>query len=139
MVFENINAGKMFLNRMYGKYNPQMTMVSKEYLDSEVISKFNVSFEPASVGIEMDGRVSYAYLGDYRVNAKGTKIFELSLKGKDLFVCLDWGGCFNDSRGSHNVKDAKYVFRASSNGGGSGCTFFVLPLDYKQDISEDEI
>ena len=88
--YENINAGKVFLNRWYGKYSPQLTLVSKEALDDEMIQKYAIKFDPAAVGIEFDGSVNSIYSGDFRINAKGTKIFELSLDGKDMLISLGW-------------------------------------------------
>lgn len=79
--------------------------------------------------------------GQFRVNQKGTKIFDLTVVNKnDVLIVIDWGGAFTPTRGiipDFLKPQLKYYYRASSNGGGTGYTYLVLPADKTIKISEE--
>ena len=140
---ENIKLenGK-FLNRLYGKYMPDITLISGVELDDykwkNDFEKFKKEDDRLS-NLLFDGTVK-AVKGFYRENAKGTKIFEISETGNHYLISVDWGGCFNSSRGGCRTPniDFLYQIRKSSNGGGAGGTYYVIDANNKTKLTEDD-
>lgn len=77
--------------------------------------------------------------GKYFVSKKGTKLFKVDPNGPHMLLRDDWGGAFNDYRGGKLPDNQLYYRRASSNGRGSGYDYAVVPIDWKQSISEDDL
>lgn len=76
--------------------------------------------------------------GKYWVSAKGTHCFEVRGDGAHYLCKEDWGG--GGDRGDINQeKGFLYFRRASSNGGGQGNTWFVIPCSYRKAMSEDDL
>ena len=131
-----------------GKYRPGLTFVLDssfeldkdgkvvnpiQYVsDREVTDSFNLDFDGATAII----------FGDFWRSKKSAACFRPKdpLKAKHILVRVDWGGCFNDARGYYGnaVEEcgATYFRRASSNGGGSGYDYWVLPVGYVHQIDK---
>lgn len=80
--------------------------------------------------------------GAYFVSKKGTKCFRVDKNGPHKLVRDDWGGAFNDYRGGSlpvEGKDVLYYKRAKSNGGGMGYDYVVVPRDWKNVLSVEDI
>jgi hypothetical protein len=77
--------------------------------------------------------------GSYFVSKKGTKIFKIDPNGQHMLLRDDWGGAFNDYRGGTLPEDQLYYHRASSNGGGSGYDYAVIPVGWKQVLKEEDL
>ena len=132
---------------LFGKYQPDMTfIVPKEFnlgKDGKPISFLDYVEDHEVTGnmnLNFGGRASFIF-GDYWRSKKGGACFrpKSPLTAKHLLVKVSWGGAFDSTRGSHGVDDALYFRRASSNGGGAGCDYWVLPVGYTRFIRDAEI
>ena len=136
---ENIKLdnGK-FLNRSYGKYEPNITFVSNKEME-KLPWEHN-----KETGKYFDGN-TYSIRGSYRKNGKGTDIFEIGgPTSPHLLLKTSWGGAFNTARGYCNIPNQldHFLFerRASSNGGGAGNTYRVVKVTWNPQgtVSEDD-
>lgn len=107
--------------------------------------KFNPHYTTdfTDMNIEKDGNMSVLY-GNFFVSKKGKNCFRILDRenAEHQLVRIDWGGCFNSTRGHIPEKMEKaslYHRRASSNGGGTGYTYVVLPKDWQAGYTEDDI
>lgn len=125
---------KKWLNKWYGKYMPNLLFIN--YIPEHVWF-FTEPWE-YNLGKITDLRV---IRGKYFKTAKGADAFEASNDGPHLLLSDNWGGAFNNYRGqnSPDPKDCLYQRVASSNGGGSGTTFSIVPFGYKNKISIDNL
>ena len=133
-----LDSNKYLVND-YGKYCSGITFIiaprdipNYEYFTDRRLRE--------SLNIFWDGTPSFMY-GNYWKSKKGSNCFAPCDKGhaKHLLIRLDWGGCFNSSRGSTEVQNTLYSRRASSNGGGTGYSYYIIPIDSKNTYSEDDI
>lgn len=127
-----------YLFKDYGKYCSNLSIIiSKDLVDSE--GNFEFWKSCPSHDLNLDEGQFEKVQGDFFVSKKGTKIFKIKNNGKHLLVRDNWGGCFNNYRGGTLPENQLYFRRASSNGGGSGYDYAVIPLDWKYTISEDDL
>ena len=133
-----LDSNKYLVND-YGKYCSGITFIiaprnipNYEYFKDRRLQE--------SLNILWDGTPSFMY-GNYWKSKKGSNCFAPCDKGhaKHLLIQLDWGGSFNSSRGSSEVQNTLYFRRASSNGGGTGYSYYIIPIDSKNTYSEDDI
>lgn len=91
------------------------------------------------IEIPYSGELIGVVEGQYRKNKKGTDIFDLNRQG-DLLVVVNWGGAHKRSRGIEidKIKNYKYYRHASSDGGGTGTDWLVIPKNFKLELSEDD-
>lgn len=141
-----------FLVNNFGKYSPNITfVVPKTYFldknekpinplkyteDREVTDNMNLDF---------DGSASFIF-GDFWRSKKGGACFrpKSPMQAKHLLICVDWGGCFNSHRGNYpddvkGIDGVLYFRRASSNGGGAGCDYWVVPVGFSRILHIDEV
>lgn len=145
-------AGDGFLVNRFGKYAPNMTfVVGREFeLDSESrpVNPLEMTSDrevTESFNLDLDGKADFLF-GDFWRSKKGGACFRPKdpSRAKHLLVRVDWGGAFDRSRGycGNAVKecDAIYFRVASSNGGGTGYDYWVLPVGYVaiHDAAESE-
>lgn len=124
-----LDNGK-FLIKKHGKYMPNLSFISDiPYLDWQSID---------ATALNLANGKFDCLRGDYFVSKKGTKCFAVKDNGKHLLLRDDWGGAFNSSRG-HNLTEGLYLRRASSNGGGSGYDYAVVPYGWRHKVSVDDI
>ena len=129
----NLQDGK-FLYRWYGKYMPDLLFIN-------AIPEHNwqeVDFREFNLGPIGDLR---QIRGRYFKTQKGANAFEASSQGPHVLLGDNWGGSFNSYRGENSPKaqDCLYQRLASSNRGGSGTTFSVVPIGYKAEYSVNEL
>lgn len=92
----------------------------------------------AEMNIDFNGDES-VLLGEYRVSKNGKPVFELTkpTKARDVMIKINWGGSFNSTSGlgREEAKEigAKFFKRSSSNGGGLGRDYLVLPVGFVKD------
>ena len=138
---ENLKlANGKFLNRVYGKYSPDLIFVSKEPLKDKPYYTNEAYENGEALKKYFDGKVSIVY-GEYRVNKKGNHIFEINENGPHMLICVGWGGAFNKTRGDFllpNEPEWLLYRRKSSNGGGTGNTFYVIDRNHKFEENLDE-
>lgn len=131
--YVELNDGRYLMNS-YGKYSPDLTFINTtpdaRWTDIKALD-LNLP----------EGDLSVMH-GNYFVSKKGTRCFEITPHGRHILVRDSWGGAFNSYRG-HTLPDtdhgALYYRRASSNGGGTGNDFAVLPKDWRNKVSVDDI
>jgi len=133
--FFALEDGKYLVKR-YGKYEPNLTLIVADPSDSEL-----KPFEKGVLNTRVDGTCT-AMRGEYYKSKKGTDCFRVHAGGKHTLIRASWGGAFNDSRGFRDeefIKAAVYYRRASSNGGGTGYDYIIVPVGARREISEDDI
>lgn len=131
-----------FIFNDFGKYCPNLTFViDREFnLDEngKVISPINYIEDREvtdSFNLDLNGEAKILF-GDFWRSQKGGACFRPkdAKKAKHILVRVNWGGAFKSSRGfnGNGVHDcgALYFRCASSNGGGSGCDYWILPVGY---------
>ncbi len=139
-VFATNDGGFLFNDT--GKYRSGLTFVinSSFELDQngEVISPIHFVADREvtdSFNLDLDGDARFLF-GDFWRSRKGAPCFRPKdpAQAKHLLVRVDWGGSFNRTRGYFGdavaERGAIYFRRASSNGGGSGYDYWVLPVGY---------
>ena len=133
-----LDNGKIMIND-YGKYASGITFIVSpgdlpyyEYLQDKDLKE--------SLNVIWQGTPEFMY-GKYWKSKKGSNCFSPCSKkyAKHLLVRLDWGGCFNNTRGYTELQNTLYYKRASSNGGGSGYTYFVIPAESHNTYSEEDL
>ena len=141
-----------FLVNDFGKYRPNITFVISKDVDLNATGKpispmTYVSDREVtdSMNIGFDGDAEFIF-GDFWRSKKGGACFRPKdpMVAKDLLIRVDWGGCFNSHRGVYSedakaIEGVKYFRRASSNGGGAGCDYWVLPVGFFSIVHIDEI
>ena len=137
-----------FLLKHYGKYKSGLGIIipkNSAEVDAEkrYIKLFRaenrISYEELNIGGK--GLVD-AVRGDFFVSKKGTKLFKVNPNGKHYLLKDEWGGCFNNYRGGKlpsTDRGAVYYRCASSNGGGCGNDFSIIPIDWKNTVSEEDL
>lgn len=138
------NSGFIFNDT--GKYRPGLTFVLDSGFeldkDGKVVSPIQYVGDREvtdSFNLDLDGEASILF-GDFWKSQKGAPCFRPKdpMRAKHLLVKVDWGGCFNRSRGvwkeEAEVAGALYFRRASSSGGGYGHDYWVLPVGYVRQL-----
>ena len=98
----------------------------------------------AGMNIDFDGDAEIL-LGNYRLSKNNRPVFEVSTptKAKYVLVRVSWGGAFNNSRGQYDsyAKEigATFFRRSSSNGGGVGNDYWILPVDFVFDMDSRDV
>jgi hypothetical protein len=97
------------------------------------------------MNVDWNGSEIGVVFGDFWWSKKGNPCFrpKSPLDAQHLLICVNWGGAFEDSRGNYpeyaEEVGALYFCRASSNGGGEGCDYWVLPVGFTRVIYDPEI
>lgn len=129
-----LNNGSYLINS-HGKYLPNLTFL----YDKPDFSYIRI--EPKELNLPK-GDMSILY-GNFFISKKGTKCFRIQDNKKlasHILVSDDWGGCFNSYRGNTLPEEqAEYFRRARSNGGGSGVDYAIFPINWKYQLSEEDI
>lgn len=145
------NGGNKFNYVDVGKYNSGITIeIPREWtidkrrnLESPIkyICEKRIT---DGMNIDFDGNASFL-LGKYRLSKNGRPVFEITppTQAKDVMILVDWGGAFNSSRGQYEeyAKEVGATFfrRRSSNGGGAGCDYWILPVGFVKDMSSRDV
>jgi hypothetical protein len=124
-----------FLFNDFGKYRPNICYILDQKLES-------ISDLPWGDGhannYNLEGRSLRVLTGNFWVSKKGNPCFNPCQNGKHHLVREDWGG--GGDRGDlFENKDFLYFRRASSNGGGQGITYAVIPCGWTKKISLEDI
>lgn len=141
--------GTKFTLPLYGKYNPGMTIefsttfirTFKEdgyQVDTQYLCPYEyIKCPELTDGMNMDWNADVKVLfGRFRTSKTGKPVFAITdpIEAHDVLVRADWGGAFSSTRGQYReyegAKAATYFHRASSNGGGTGYDYYVLPVDF---------
>lgn len=135
----------------FGKYRPNMTfIIPKEFF----IDKDGSPIDPISFVSDRDitdnmnigwhGSAEVLF-GDFWRSKKGGACFRPKdpRHARHLLIRVDWGGAFKSTRGvsSDYAEEvgATYFRSASSNGGGTGYDYWVLPVGFTRIIRDEEI
>ena len=145
------NGTKKFNILDVGKYNSGITIeVPQEWnIDKKRNPESPINYVEAraltdGMNIDFDGTASVLF-GKYRLSKNGRPVFELTepTKAKDVMIEVSWGGAFEKSRGQDNryaeEVGATFFTRRSSNGGGAGCDYWILPVDFVMDMEPRDV
>lgn len=148
-VFYNGNSKFNVLD--VGKYRsgitievPQEWTINKKNSPESPIKYIECKELTDGMNIDFDGEASLL-LGRYRLSKNNKPVFELTepVEAKDVLIRVDWGGAFNKTRGQTNsyAKEigATFFIEKSSNGGGTGYDYWVLPVGFVKDKEERDI
>lgn len=153
-----LNTDKVFLNGKNkfnvfdgGKYNSGFTIVIPQEWDLNVDEKPEnpINYKECKeltdgMNVDFDGEASIL-LGKYRKSQNGKPVFEITepIDAKDTLISVSWGGSFNHTQGQSGeyAKEvgAKAFVRCSSNGGGLGTDYWVLPVDFVKDMGKRDV
>jgi len=127
-----LNDGK-FLLKDFGKYRTDLLIIS----DNPEINYEKIS--PQEFNLDK-GDLTFIK-GTFFVTKKGANAFRIEEKGNHLLLRDDWGGAFNRYRGGSlfELDNLLYKRRASSNGGGTGYDYVVVPVGTKYEISIEDL
>ena len=138
-----------YLLKHYGKYNSNLGIIVPKsdshigpYGDDKKIRLFQEPDMLEKSIFNLGSGTLDSIRGEYFVSKKGTKLFRVNPNGPHVLLRDDWGGAFNSYRGGKLPtieKGALYYRRASSNGGGTGYDYCVVPIDWKLEISEEDL
>jgi len=123
-----------FLMNRYGKYEPNLSFLSYvPEVEYDTVSARDLNFEKWKFGV---------VYWDFFVSKKWTKCFRILPKEKAKHVLIrdDWWGAFEKYRWRTLPEDkAIYYRRASSNGWGAWYDYGVYDVNFKNEVSEDDI
>lgn len=139
----------------FGKYRPGVTFVVPDQwtLDDNKIIESPIRWHSVpeltdNMNIDFDSSNVEVVFGEHWTSKGGNPVFKITepTKAKQVLICAGWGGAFDSSRGHSknyaNEIGADYFRRASSNGGGCGYDYYILPVDFvafsneNRDVSE---
>lgn len=125
-----------------GKYNsgitievPQDWVIGSDRKPENPIRYIESKELTDGMNIDFDGSTSIL-LGNYRLSKNGRPVFELTdpTKAQDVLIRTSWGGPFNKTRGQSKSYaeevGALFFISRSSNGGGAGSDYWILPVDF---------
>lgn len=134
-----------------GKYNsgitievPQEWTINESRKPESPINYISAEELTDGMNIDFDGTASIL-LGRYRLSKNGRPVFELTepTKAKDTLIRISWGGAFNKTRGQEKKYaeevGASFFTRRSSNGGGVGNDYWILPVDFVRDMEPRDV
>ena len=123
---------------------PQEWTIDKSRRPENPINYISVTELTDGMNIDFDGDANIL-LGRYRLSKNGRPVFEITepTKAKDTLVRVGWGGAFNKTRGQQGTYakevGASFFIRKSSNGGGVGYDYWVLPVDFVRDMEPRDV
>ena len=134
-----------------GKYNsgitieiPQEWTIDKNRKPESPINYISAKELTDGMNVDFDGDASIL-LGRYRLSKNGRPVFELTepTKATDSLIKISWGGAFNRTRGQRQdyAKEvgASFFTRRSSNGGGAGNDYWILPVNFVKDMQPRDV
>lgn len=134
IVFEFRNAFTKTYEEDYGQkdeyVNPVVFRTCKELTDG--------------MNMDWDGEAEVIF-GTFRRSKNGNPVFTITdpKAATRALVRVNWGGAFDSTRGQYSdyegAKEAEYFHRASSHGGGQGCDYYVLSVDFVLDGPERNV
>ena len=123
-----------FLINQYGKYQPNLSFItSVPKLSFENVRSRDLNFDEWSFSV---------IYWEFFISKKWTKCFRVLPKerAKHVLIRDDWWGAFNKYRWrTLPEENALYYRRASSNGGWSGYDYGVYEVNFRNEVSEDDI
>lgn len=143
-----IETGTSFVVNAYGKYQPNISFVlAKDFGGDPLKYRSDVPTREMIAGMGLgfgtsESGVSVLF-GDFWSSKAGKPHFRPKSPqvATHVIVRADWGG-FNHprTRGSWSAPEgAAYFRRASSNGGGTGYDYYVLPVGYYLVVRDEEL
>jgi hypothetical protein len=140
-VFE---VGNEFLVNKFGKYMPNISFLIPMDFEKDPL-EFRGD-KPAqdmlrNMNMSWNGNPGVIFGNFWVSKKKGGACFRpLPPKAaKHILVRIDWGGCFDSTRGNYGGKEIGEIYfrRASSNGGGSGYDYWVFPVGFRRKCDEE--
>ena len=143
-----IETAKSFIVNAYGKYNPNISFVLSKYFSGDpleyrrdtptkkMVANMGISFGTVESGVSV-------LFGDFWLSKAGKPHFrpKSSQTATHVLLRADWGGfSYPGTRGRGSAPDGvAYFRRASSNGGGTGYDYYVVPVGYHLIMNDEEL
>ena len=143
-----IETAKSFIVNAYGKYNPNISFVLSKYFSGDpleyrrdtptkkMVANMGISFGTVESGVSV-------LFGDFWLSKAGKPHFrpKSSQTATHVLLRADWGGfSYPGTRGRWSAPDGvAYFRRASSNGGGTGYDYYVVPVGYHLIMNDEEL
>ena len=123
-----------FLMNKYGKYEPNLSFLNRvPEVKFERINRKELNFDEWSFSV---------VYWEFFISKKWTKCFRILPKEKAKHVLIrdDWWGAFEKYRWRTLPEDkATYYRRASSNWWWCWCDYWVYDVNFRNEVSEDDI
>lgn len=131
-------VNKKWLEKCYNKYQPNLCFLFRREKEKLIPVK-NINL--AERGIRVDGYPISVYTGQYRVNKKGTRIWDTTGAKPHILIEARWEkDSSRATTGKHNIKrNAILYHRRTPNNGRFGWTYIVIPSNYVNSLTEDDI
>lgn len=143
-----VETATSFVVNAYGKYQPNISFVLAKDFDGDpltyrtdaptrdMIAGLGLGFGTSESGVSV-------LFGDFWSSKAGKPHFrpKSPQNATHVIVRANWGG-FNHphTRGAWDApEDAAYFRRASSNGGGTGYDYYILPIGYYRVVHDPEL
>ena len=143
-----IETNKTFVVNAYGKYRPNISFVlhkdfsgdpleyRKDAPTKKMVAGMGINFGAPESGVSV-------LFGDFWLSKAGKPHFRpKSYKlATHVIIRADWGGfSYPGTRGAWSAPEGVVYFRrASSNGGGSGYDYYVVPVGYYLVVRDEEL
>ncbi len=143
-----VETATSFVINAYGKYQPNISFVLDKYFAGdplkyrsdaptrEMIAGLGLGFGTSESGVSV-------LFGDFWLSKAGKPHFRPKPVQAALHVIVraNWGGIGHPrTRGAWSAPEgAAYFRRASSNGGGTGYDYYVLPVGYYLVVRDEEL
>jgi len=128
-----LDNGKLLINR-YGKYEPNLSFLNNvPEVNFQKVNRKELNFA------EWDFSVLY---WEFFISKKWTKCFRIlpKEKAKHILICDSWWWAFDKYRWRTLPEDkATYYRRASSHWWWCWCDYWVYDVNFKNEVSEDDI
>lgn len=143
-----IETGTSFVVNAYGKYQPNISFVlAKDFGDDPLKYRSGAPTREMIAGMGFDFGTSESgvsvLFGDFWSSKAGKPHFrpKSPQTATHVIVQANWGGFSHPrTRGRWDAPEgAAYFRRASSNGGGTGCDYYVLPVGYYLVVHDEEL
>lgn len=125
-----LDDGRTRLEKRFGKYEPNLVFLYQEgyewvKADGDALNIANLHQHLGA----MAGSITYVLYGDFFKSKKGTDCFRIKDKdsAKHILLKEDYTGCRRFKSAILDLPEIIYSRQASSNGGGAGNNYIVLP------------
>ena len=143
-----VETARSFVIIAYGKYLPGISFVLHKGFDGDpleyrndpptkkMVANMGISFGTVESGVSV-------LFGDFWLSKAGKPHFrpKSSQTATHVLLRADWGGfSYPGTRGRWSAPDGvAYFRRASSNGGGTGYDYYVVPVGYHLIMNDEEL
>ncbi len=142
----------------FGKYRPNITYIIPQEWNLDAsgnpeapIKREEIDTLTKNMNIDFNSSSVKVLFGEWWTSKAGKAMFKVTspTTAKHVLICASWGGAFDRTRGQDDSYaksiGVDYFRSASSNGGGAGSDYYIVPVDFiarsigiEDSISPDE-